>query len=233
MVTRPFVVLASVGLKHIPYRFPWGGWRGRASSAIPVGGIVLGVWAGLTVCMGATVDVPRVPSAYLRVAHDLCERLGPFTCLTFFPDRPGRPAVNHRLAVEELRGEERDVFSFGRIVRASQLLRDWPQRWTDLDSLDASLREWNVKFVLTETPRPIDPQEDDAEIAAAIDGLVAGGSFRPIRRYAVKLPRKFPERTLVLHERIAPLQYHRDAAPPLRLSRIRVTIGDPGSQEHP
>lgn len=229
----PFVVLASVGLKHIPYRVSWGAWRGRAGSAIPVGGIVLVLWAGLTVCRGAMVEVPRIPSAYQRVAHDLCERLGPFTCLTFFPDRPGRPAVNHRLALEELRGEERDVYSFGRMVRASQLLRDWPQRWKDLDSLDASLREWNVKFVLTETPRPIDPRTDDAEIAAAIDGLVAGGSFRPIRRYAVTVSRKVPQRTLVLHERVAPLQYQRDAAPPLRLSRIRVTIGDSGSPGQP
>jgi len=62
---------------------------------------------------------------------------------------------------------------------------------------------------------------------------VACGSFRPIRRYAVTVSRKVSDRTLVLHERVAPLQYQRDAAPPLHLSRIRVTIGDSGSPGQP
>lgn len=179
------------------------------------------------------VNVPMVSPSYRQAADTLCDRMGPFTCLTFVPERAARPAVMHRLAVESRLTGEKDIYSFGRVLRANQLLRDWSQRWPDADAVSAALVEWNVKFLLIESPTPLDKQGSDAAVMALLDDLAAR-EFKVVaeypvdltgRRYPIRISRnEHPLRTLRVYERIAPMIFNPDADPPIRPQRVPMTI---------
>jgi len=123
---------------------------------------------------------------------------------------------------------------FGRIARATQALPDWRRRWPDLPAMDRALKEWNVKYILTETPRPIE-ETNDAEIAEAVDGILRLGDFREVGRYPVLQiiesdmqfgvgVSRFSTRTLSLYERVSPMTFNPVGAVPVRTHRIRITL---------
>ncbi len=222
----PFCLLAIMGVRYLP-RF-LASTRRPAGQKWPavVGGLFLTVYAVSAFARGVQVRRNPVPSAYQRAADDLCDRLAPYTCLTFIPDRPGRMAVCFRLAVQERLCPQRDIYSFGRVLRAGQVFRRWQQRWPNLQDLAASVKEWNVRFILTETPRVLDPRAGDLAVAQVVDGLLATHEFRPVHSYPVHLIRgRHPERTLTLYERIEPVPFRANAWPPIRTWRTSTSIG--------
>ena len=222
----PFCLLAVMGVRYLP-RFLVSA-RGSIGEKWPavVGGLFLTAYAVSVFARGVQVRTDPVPSAYQRAADDLCDRLAPYTCLTFLPDRPGRMAVCFRLAVQERLGPQRDIYSFGRVLRAGQVFRHWQQRFPNLQDLAASVKDWNVRFILTETPRVLDPWAGDLEIAHVVDGLLATEEFRPVHTYPVRLnSSRHPERTLTLYERIEPVSFNANARPPIRTRRTLTSIG--------
>jgi hypothetical protein len=227
----PFIVLAGIGLKHLPLLRP----RGRRG--VSIGAVLMTLWIGVAAVRGYQQQIQDVPPDYQRATDDLSERLGPFTCMTFFPDRPGRIAVCMRLAVETRRTPDRDIFAFGRILRAMHVLRDWRSTYGDVAMLNDALRGWNVKYIMTETPRPVDPLDPDDVLGEAVDGLLdpERGFFRAVRSYEVRRDEgsRLAERTLVLYERIAPMEFDPAAAPPLRTIRTGVEVPARGGDVTP
>jgi hypothetical protein len=220
----PFFVLAAIGLKQLRWCIPLPSKR-LPRRAVPVGTLLLVVWVGLSVARATRVGVPHVSSAYQQAAHDLSEEMGSFTCLTFFPDRPGRMAVCFRLAVEERRGPQRDIYAFGRIVRAIQLFNPANDVPSDPVDLARSLREWNIKYILTETPRPIDKRAGDDRVAEIVDGILAGNDYRVMRTYAVQSDsERYPRRELVLYVRSRPMSLNPTGAPPILTGRIPIDL---------
>lgn len=225
----PFCALAVLGLRALPFALPIP--RRGSIIRVPVGALLLVGLIAYTVGRTAAVGQPYVSDAYQRASADLRDRLAPFTCLTFLPDRPGRSALSYRLAIEERGNRDRDIFSFGRIVRATQVLSGWRRRWPDFQAMDRALKEWNVKYILTETPRP---GRFDPEIAEAVDGILRLGDFREVGRYPVlriDSARPFgvgvgrlPTRTLSLYERVSPMTFNPEGAVPVRTHRIRITL---------
>ncbi len=183
---------------------------------------------------GNQVKVPRVPSAYQRAASDLSDKLGEFTCLVSIPERASRMAVFYRLAVQEKLSKDRDIFSFGRIIRANQLLRDWKDNFGSAEELAKKLKSWNVKYVLRESPSPLNEQAGQVSTAEALDALLAQSAFRAIRTYPVEIrdigfPVKIarnthPHRTITLYERIEPMGFNPNAAPTIKPRRVPVSI---------
>lgn len=221
----PFVLLGAIGLKHVARARVEGADGAARATVSPIRGVVLTLWVGATIVQGAMIERPIVPLAYQQAADVLSEMAPPFSCLTFFPDFPGRPAVCYRLAVEKKITPERPVASFGHILRAGQILNGWRDKWPDLHSLDAALRGWNVKYILTETPCPINERAGEHLIAEAVDGLVSGGGFREVGRWpAYWTSKSVPERTLILYERRGPMVFSEEAAWPLRLARMKFTL---------
>ncbi len=221
----PFCVLAAIGLKHFSMLLPLRWSPRRGARPLPVGALLLAAWTSSTIVRGALVSTPPLPSVYQRAANDLADRMPPFTCMTFFPDRPARIAVCYRLAVEERCGPGQDIYSFGRIVRAKHIKRHLRDQASAPDALADLLGDWNIKYILTETPRPIDLLVGDDEIARLVDGLVAGDHYVEVRRYPVRLPTgELPVRTMVLYERVGHMVFNPDAAPPLDLGRIGLTM---------
>ena len=224
----PFCVLAAIGLKHLPFSLPLPKGLSSSRRRVSAGAVVLTLWVVVAVVGGYPRPIRAVPSVYQRATDDLCDRQGPFTCLTYFPDRPGRIAVCLRLAVEERRSRRRDIYSFGRILRAMHVVRAWRARYRDISHLNTSLMNWNVKYILTELPRPRDYFARINELAAAVDGLIDPdrGYFRLVRSYPVKLTdgRSPTERTLALYERIEPMEYDPEAAAPLHTARVGIKV---------
>jgi len=227
----PFCALAALGLRALPFALPIP--RRGSITRVPVGALLLVGLIAYTVGRTAVVGQHHVSDAYQRAAADLRDRLAPFTCLTFLADRPGRPALSYRLALEERGNRDRDISSFGRIARATQVLPDWHRRWPDVQAMDRALKEWNVKYILTETPRPIE-ETNDAEIAEAVDGILRLGDFREVGRYPVLQiesdlafgvgVERFSTRTLSLYERGSSMIFNPVGAVPVRTHRIRVTV---------
>jgi hypothetical protein len=180
------------------------------------------------------VRVPVVSPSYRLAAEELCTRLGPFSCLTFVPERSARPAVMYRLAVESRRSDVKDIYSFGRILRAHQVLRGGKARWPDIEVLSAALKDWNVKYLLLESPTPLNEELREQELQEWLDALIAK-EFSLVAEYPVdlSLPRwpvrisrnDFPHRKLLLYERTAPMNYNPNAAPPIRPQRVDFSIG--------
>lgn len=221
----PFVMLGAIGLRHLWVSGEDGADGVARAKVLPIGGVVLSLWLGATIVQGARIEIPTVPHAYQQAADDLSKMAPPFSCMTFFPDFPGRPAVCFRLAVEKDRNPDRPVDSFGHVLRAGQVLRGWRNKWSDLDGLDDALKSWNVKYIFTETPRPINERAGEHLIAEAVDGLVASDAFREVSRWPVHWTSKWmPERTLILYERSEPMVFHENAAWPLELARMKITI---------
>lgn len=218
----PFFLLAAGGVQFLGRLLA----AGDARRAGIVGAGLLVVYAGTELVRGARVPAPYVSPAYQRAADDLCEMLSPYTCLTFFPDRPGRAAVCFRLAVERRRSPERDIYAHGRILRAGQVLRNWRERWTGACALAADLAEWNVKYILTESPQRLDTRGQDAQVSAALEAVLALGEFRPLRTYlAVRKRGSLIRRTVTLYERIKPLEFNPEARPPIRTGRVPTDVG--------
>lgn len=225
----PIFLLATGGVQYLG-RLLAGG-DGRRAGIFGAGLLV--VFAGAELVRGARVPAPYVAPAYQRAADDLCEVLSPYSCLTFFPDRPGRAAVCFRLAVEQRRSRERGIHAFGRILRAGQVLRNWRERWDDAHALAADLAEWNVKYILTESPQRMDARGQDGQTSAALEAVLALGEFRPLRRYAVVRKRDpLIRRTVTLYERIKPLEFNPDAHPPIRTGRVPTDVGRVKPTEH-
>lgn len=221
----PFFVIASVCLKRLSMHIPLPIKPAWASRGLPVGAAGLVLWAGFSMAAGSMVERPPVPDAYQRMAGELRERLSPFSCLTFFPDQPGRLPVCFRLAIADDTGPPRPLTSYGRVIRAGQVLRRWRDQYPDAQSLDAALRRWNVKYIATETPRPIDRGADDEVVAAGVDGVLALGTFREVRRWPIYWPgHKIDNRTLFLYERIEPMTYDPTSLPPLTLARTAIVL---------
>ena len=221
----PFFVIASSFLRQLTIRIPLPMMRAWVPRGLPVGAAALVLWAGFSVAVGSTVRRPQVPDAYQNAAGELRDRLAPFTCLPFFPDQPGRMPVCFRLAIADDTGPTRDLDSYGSMLRAGQLLRKWHDRWADPRAIDASLRDWNVKYIATETPRPIDLGAGDHVIASAVDGVLALGTFREVRQWPIHWPgHKIDVRTLRLYERIEPMTFVPGAIPPLVLARTAIVL---------
>lgn len=232
LVVPPVIALAVMGIRGLSFRSvekrdldkSRGDFVPRLAMAALLAYSVIGVYR---------VNVPRVSSAYSRAAEELVDRLGPHTCLTFVPERAARPAVMHRLAVESSRCAGKEIYSFGRILRANQVLWDWPQRWPDATAVSAELVEWNVKFLLIESPAPLDNQGSEAAIQALLDDLAAR-EFKLVAEYPVDLTERrwpvrisnndFPHRKLRLFERTAPMEFNPKADPPISPQRIPMTI---------
>ena len=218
----PFCMLGLMGLRSVCHGFQHPPGSGRRSARW-IGVAMLMIYASTMLAHTVNLVPYIVSSAYQRAADDLSERLGPFTCMTFFPDRPGRIAVCYRLAVEERhRQTGEDIYAFGRILRAKQVLTGWRDRWQTVETVTDKLKLWNVKFILTETPRSMDAHAGDTEIHAIMRGIIATGDFQPIRTYQVLLDPvyRYPKRTLTLYERVGPLDYHPGAIPPVHTGRI-------------
>ncbi len=253
----PLCALAVLGLRHLAALLP--GTAGNARLAAGVGGTILALIATGKMVRASQVTVQGVSTAYERASADLRDNLGPFTCLTYIADFPGRAAVSFRLALEErrlaasvekhtllphqpgrkppdyeydffsLRGSERDIYSFGRILRAEQVLRDWKLRYPSVEAVDAALVEWNVKYILTETARHLETP-DDRQVAEVLDAIVTGPTFKLLRSYPVVVQypsHRLPYRTLQLYERTSPLTYNPGARPPVRPSRVKVQVTRP------
>lgn len=141
----PFVMLSVIGLRFFSDGFERPSAKGYRHLKW-VGASALAAYAALILAHTIHLKPTPVPSAYQRSADDLCERLGGYTCLTFFPDRPGRIAVCFRMAVEEKSQQTgSSIYSFGRILRAKQVFRDGRERWGEADALSKALKDWNVK----------------------------------------------------------------------------------------
>lgn len=191
----PFCALAVIGLRHLTLDVRL--LRERHW----IGTLLTGAIVGLSIFWAVQIDVPRVPSAYQRAAEDLADRMGPFSCVSFLSDRPGRPAVCYRLAVEERQTKELSLYSFGRLLRATQLYAASKDRWPTLHVAAADLKRWNVKYILTEQPRELSRSDYGEEVAEIVDGVLAFGEFQILRTYPVHYPSsQIPKRTLMLFE---------------------------------
>lgn len=218
----PFCALAVIGLKHFAQWVP----VFRERLWIPM----------VTACcisfyLATQVTVPEVPSAYQRAAEDLADRMGPYSCISYFPDRPGRAAVCYRLAVEERRNPERDIYSFGRILRAKQLHSASNGRWRESEEAAADFRQWNVKYILTEHPHVLERWNRDWRVTQMMYKILELGEFRAIRTYPVHYSTSLvSNRMVTLYERIAPLPLNENAAPVIRTKRIPTLISAEGSK---
>ena len=230
----PFFVLAASALKQIPWRIPLRVWPARMPNGLPVGGVVLTLWAGFSIATAATIAQPPVPDAYQHAAGDLRDRLSPFTCMTFFPDHPGRMSVCYRLAIEDDTRRPRAVNSYGRIVRAGQVLANWRDQWSSAAELDASLKRWNVKYIATEVPRPIDVGARDDVVASGVEAVLALGTYRVVRNWPVYWAgHSVDERTLLLYERVEPMTFNPNENPTLALTRTAIRISGSGGSTKP
>lgn len=231
VVMPPVVALAVLGVRSLGFAAVE---PRRTGAAARVGMACLLAYTGWGVLK---VRVPEVSPSYRLAADELCARLAPFSCLTFVAERAARPAVMHRLVVEKRRSAERDIYSFGRILRASQVLRGGSGRWPDAAGVSVALKEWNVKYLLIESPSPFDPHSDDARIAGLLEELAAR-EFTAVAKYPVDLtaPRwpvrisrnDHPHRTLRLLERTEAMEFNPAADPPIRPKRVDLTIGGGG-----
>ena len=229
----PFFGLAVIGLARLA-----AAWRDsnapRQLGRVMASAAML-LLLSVNVFEAAADPLPIVPSAYQRVAQDLCEGLSPFACVSFLPDRPGRLVVCYRLAIEQRRDAEHDVDDFGTMLRAGQILRGWQDRWADAAAVGDQLDEWGVKYLVTEHPRPLyveedDPMAGDPEVSAVIESLISSGRYRPVRSYAVSMPgRHFPRRTLTTYQRTKALTYNPTAVPELRPKRIDLRLTREGA----
>jgi len=225
----PFCLLAVYGLRWVhQVTKPL-----LQTKRISVGGLAAVLLVSFTAVKGSQMPIPALPSGYQRAADLLADIMPPYNCLTFLPDRPGRLAVCYRLAVEERRGEERDIFSFGRIIRAEQVFPGWRAHWADAEAAGDTLDSWNVKYIVCENPRPIyveerDPEEGDPEVSAMIDELIATGRYRPLRSYPIHLRgrREMADRTLTIYERVIDLPYRPEANPMIRTQRVPRVLSD-------
>ncbi len=209
----PFVLLAVHGLKDLAPSRRW------------IGATVMALWTVATIVQGTLVRQPGVPAAYQQAADLLAEKAPPFAILTFFPDFPGRPVTCYRLAAEKQRRAGRRFDDFGHILRAGQVLGNWRERWSDLDAVNAELRAWNVKYLMTELPRPVNPFAGEDVVASAVDGIIAAGAFREIHRWPAHWEEKhMPHRTLILYERREPMTFDARATWPMKLARMGITL---------
>jgi hypothetical protein len=108
---------------------------------------------------------------------------------------------------------QRRLDAFGYILRADQVLRDVPDG-AGIGELAERLRRWNVKYVLTENPRP--HRRGQATVGQRFDALLALGEFREVASYPADFGpwRALPQRRVVLYERAAPLAFDPAAPPP-------------------
>lgn len=222
----PFCMLALIGLRFVSHGFEQPAQPGIRKIRW-MGAMMLLIYTSTTLAHTLNINKHVVPSAYQRAADDLSERLGPFTCLTFFPDRPGRMAVCYRLAVEErARHEGADIYSFGSIIRAKQVLSGWTKRWHTVDALTQAVKHWNVKCILTESPKSIDQLAGDSVVQQAMQHILDTNEFKPIRTYLVNLDPRYrhPRRTMTLYERIEPIEFNPNALPPVHTGRIPVDV---------
>lgn len=192
--------------------------------------------AGLLIYTGIgtlRVSVPSVSPSYRQAADELCERIGPYSCLTFVPERAARPPVMHRLAIEPELSGEKDIYSFGKILRAAQVLRGGVEQWPDTATISNALIEWNVKYLLIEEPSPLNERTEEFVIQPWLDEIAAR-EFRLVAEYPIDLtaPRwpvrisrnDHPLRALKLFERVAPMEFNPQADPPIKPRRVPITI---------
>jgi len=220
----PFAALAAIGLRHLQLRLPLTGRYAGRLAGLSLGAVLMIALVGYSILRGLAVKVPQVPSAYQRVADDLRDRMPPFNALTLLSDRPGRAAVCYRLAVEERRGTA-DIYSFGRILRAEQVIPRGPGGPPDPTVIAESLRLWNVKYLLIEKPTI-----EYRRVGVAIDNVLKLGEFKEVSSYPIRLSYKtvFPQRTLSLYERIGPFTFDPAAPPPdIRTSRVPIPASLP------
>ncbi|MBI4718943.1 MAG: glycosyltransferase family 39 protein [Planctomycetes bacterium] len=208
--------------------------RPGAAGSTGLAALLAALLVGESLVRSLWVRVPPVPPAYTRATDDLAELLGDFSCLSFVPSVAARPAVLFRLAVEERRSSAHDIYAFGRMLRAHHVLRDWRSNWGDVRTLAGKLEEWNIKYILLERPTVLNPGFGDEEIDEALELVLALGEFRLRSEYAVDLslprypapmkPGEYPQRKLLLYERIAPMTYNPGAHPALQPHRVPMTI---------
>ncbi len=231
MIVLPLCVLATLGVK---YTLSFVGGMPMGKSRKMIARIVMALLLAYQLYDASLVHVPHQSSSCCQVANDLSTQMGPFACLSFAPQEPARLATLYRLSVEHDRNEKPNIFDHGSIYRADQVLRDWKSRWENAAALAASLKNWNVKYILVEWPTNMVERRGDMEIKEAIDAVIALNEFKEVRqysvgptapRYPVRLTRfKVPRRTLHLYERIEPMTFTPKSSPPLHPKRVNFTI---------
>ncbi|MFO0839386.1 MAG: glycosyltransferase family 39 protein [Phycisphaerae bacterium] len=223
-------ILALAAFALLPvYHFAWG-----AQLAPPFPPRYVADGAQLTSRLNPAPTVyerPRVPPSYLRAVENLADRLAPFYCLTHFPDRPGRIATNFRIALQSrLRGKY-DIFSFGGIARADQVVSAAaPEKWTPAE-FSAALKRWNVRFIMTETPRSSLMSENSERIESTISALLETGDYQVIARFPIRLERKPFDREVLLYERVEAMQLNPGARPPVKPRRVPMNLREAAQSE--
>jgi len=231
MIIPPLCMLATLGIRYalvFTDGLPMGPIRKIATYAAMI------ILVGYQLYDASLVRVPHQATVCRQVANDLSAHMGPFACLSFAPQEPSRMATLYRLSIEHNRHETPNIFDHGSIYRADQLLSGWKSRWKNAAALAASLKKWNVKYILVEWPTPMIEQRGDMEAKEAIDAVIAIQEFKEVRQYAVNLtdPRypvrilrfEVPRRTLHLYERIEPMTFNPGSVPPLHPKRVNFTI---------
>lgn len=208
----PFALLAVLGLRALPSSPPVGAWL--------TAGLV--VWS---VGQGYLSRVPRITDGFQLAAADLRDRMGPFSCLSFVPDKPGRLPVCFRLAIEDRPDPDRSIYSYGHILRAGQVWRARHEVWTDADAASDELRRWNVKYIVLTDPTPLEENTPDRAVSEMVRALLAADSFAEVRRYPLEYQTGIMRRRdLILYERKTPMKFNKDAQPRVLTGRLKVRV---------
>ncbi len=226
----PLAYFAAIGLYQFPMLICKDQTSKRSQSARIACGLIMVLLVMHSVNSSLRVTVPKVSDGYTEAMADVRDKLGQYTCLTFVPTHPSRPASLYRLATENGRRDGRDILSFGRILRAVQVFRQRPPEQVNPAHLSRDLRAWNVTMILIERPTQAFAPLEARHVSEHLDGLLKLGEFEliseyplgePPTRYPIVLTEKtvFPA-TLSLYQRKQFLYFKPDAAPPIKPRRV-------------